>query len=64
MEKLYNVPRNSKIGVEHLDLFDKDGKQIKELDFEHVDGMYAHCRYKGKIVYLFSTTEVLIIDKK
>jgi len=64
MEKLYNIPRNSKIGVEHLGLVDQDGKLIKELDFEHVDGMFAHCYYKGEIVYLFSTTEVLIIDKK
>ena len=59
--KLYDLPRNVKIDVEHLGMKDTETEEvIKELDFGHIDGMYSLCWYKGKPVHLKAWTEVYI----
>jgi hypothetical protein len=49
--KLYDVPRNTRIKVQDL-----------ELDFKHIDGMYSLCHDKdGNPVHLAAWTEVEIV---
>lgn len=57
--KLYDVPKNSRIGVEHLGLEMADtGEKIKELDFHHLDGIFSYCEYKGEPVKIAAYAEV------
>jgi hypothetical protein len=52
--KLYDVPRNTRIKVEDL-----------ELDFHHIDGMYSYCKTDdGEVVHLAAWTEVEIVETK
>ena len=52
--KLYEVPRNTRIKVEDL-----------ELNFHHIDGMYSLCQTDdGETVHLAAWTEVEIVEKK
>jgi len=61
--KLYNVPRNSRIGVAHIGLKNvKTGERIEELEFKHIDGMYSLCYYGDEIVHLNASTEVYILN--
>ena len=66
MEKveLWNVPRNTRINVEHLDLVRTDDNEpVKELLFKHIDGMYSLCLMDdGGIVHLKAWTPVVIIE--
>lgn len=58
--KLRDVPRNTKIYIEHLRIFDNDDNQIKELDFKHIDGMYSLCYYGERMLHLGASTTVYI----
>jgi hypothetical protein len=52
--KLYDVPRNTRIKVEDL-----------ELMFSHIDGMYSLCHdNNGNPVHLAAWTEVEIVEEK
>ena len=42
--KLYNVPNNTKINVEHLNI-SLDGVKIEVMDFDHIDGAFALCYF-------------------
>ena len=58
--KLYNVQRNTTIYVKHLNI-EFDGVQIKEMQFEKIDGMYSLCYIKEcLLVKLGASTEVYI----
>ena len=57
--KLYNVPNNTKINVEHLNI-SLDGVAIDVMDFKHVDGMYSLCYFNGQVVHLSASTEVFV----
>lgn len=53
--KLYDVPRNSRIGL-------PDGG---ELNFSHVDGMYSFCTDDdGKVVHLAAWSDVQLLQTK
>lgn len=63
MKKLYEIPKDTKINVEHLKLFNGE-EQLKELMFSHIDGAYSHCEdSKGNVVHLVAWAEVEIIDE-
>ena len=52
--KLYDVPRNTRIKVEYL-----------ELMFHHIDGMYSLCKTDdGETVHLAAWTEVEIVKNE
>ena len=52
--KLYEVPRNTRIKVEDL-----------ELNFHRIDGAYSYCTTdKGETVHLAAWTEVEIVEEK
>lgn len=52
--KLYDVPRNTRIKVEDL-----------ELMFHHIDGMYSYCKTEeGETVHLAAWTEVEIVNNE
>ena len=52
--KLYDVPRNTRIKVEDL-----------ELMFHHIDGMYSFCQTDdGETVHLAAWTEVEIVKNE
>ena len=53
--KLYDVPRNSRIGL-------PDGG---ELNFSHIDGMYSYCTDDdGKVVHLAAWSDVQLLRTK
>ena len=53
--KLYEVPRNSRIGL-------SDGS---ELNFSHVDGMYSFCTDDdGNVVHLAAWSDVQLLRTK
>ena len=52
--KLYEVPRNTRIKVEDL-----------ELNFHRIDGAYSYCTTdNNEIVHLAAWTEVEIVEEK
>jgi len=57
--KLYDIPRNTEIDISHLNL-EADGEKITQLHFHHINGMYSHCTWKGKVIHLPATTDVKI----
>lgn len=53
--KLYEVPRNSRIGL-------SDGS---ELNFSHVDGMYSFCTDDGgSVLHLAAWSDVQLLQTK
>tara|TARA_Y100000361_G_scaffold151369_1_gene168684 strand:- start:233 stop:439 length:207 start_codon:yes stop_codon:yes gene_type:complete len=68
MEKLYNVPNNSRIDVSHLELsVEETGEPVIEVDFKHIDGMYSLSYFTDKegnkvVLHLLAWTEVKIIE--
>lgn len=57
--RLYNVPNNTKINVEHLNI-SLDGVKIEVMDFDHIDGAFALCYFNGQAVHLSASTEVFV----
>ena len=63
--KLYNVPNDSIIDIEHLGIKERGSKEIiKTLEFKHIDGSYSLCYHKGYPVHIKAWTEVYIINTK
>jgi hypothetical protein len=65
MKKLFEIERESRIDVSHLDLRYQNSKQkIMQLNFHHIDGMYSLCTDdNGDIIHLRAWTEVKVIEK-
>ena len=59
---LHDVPKGSKIYVEHLGLsYKEDGAKVETLTFHHIDGMYSYCTDdQGRAVHLRLNTPVRI----
>lgn len=55
--KLYELPRNTfiKYKNEHGEIF--------KIFFDHIDGAYSYCTYKGDVVHLHACTDVEIWDE-
>ncbi len=60
---LYNIPRNSRVSVKHLELTRTDNREIvDEIDFHHIDGMYSLCYLEeDKPIHLSVGTEVIYL---
>lgn len=59
--KLYDVPKNSRIRIEGLEI---NGILTEELNFHHIDGMYSYCTTDNElVVHLSASTDVELIDK-
>ena len=68
MIKLYEVPRDSKIDVSHLDIALTTGETITELIFMGMDGAYGKC-YLGEVKHenellMYGNTEVKLIKEE
>jgi len=64
--EIYNLPRNTKIDVTHLDLkTNKDEEAIAELMFTNMDGHLARCYWGSpdKTLLLYGTTLVKVIKE-
>jgi len=48
--KLCDVPKRSRIRLRNL-----------ELEFYYIDGVYAHCKVDGKLIYPAAWTEVELL---
>ena len=59
--KLYEVPKNSRIRIEGLEV---NGVLTEELNFHHVDGMYSYCTTDdNNVIHLAAWTECEIIEQ-
>ena len=59
--KLYEVPRNSRIRIEGLEV---NGVLTEELNFHYVDGMYSYCTTDDdEIVHIAAFAECEIIEQ-
>ena len=59
--KLYEVPKNSRIRIEGLEV---NGVLTEELNFHHVDGMYSYCTTDDdEIVHIAAFAECEIIEQ-
>ena len=59
--KLYEVPNNSRIRIEGLEV---NGVLTEELNFHHVDGMYSYCTTDdNNVIHLTALTECEIIEQ-
>ena len=58
--KLYDLKRNTRIDVSHLNIKNEDtGELLRELNFHHIDGMYSLCKDdEGAVIHLQAWTEV------
>jgi len=64
MTVLYEVPRNTKINVEHLAWSNqKTNEPIKELLFHHMDGIVGICTDEyDNTIYINATIMVKIVN--
>lgn len=63
MKKLWDIPRNTRIDVSHLDLVDeRTGDKVKVLTFSNLDFPYARCfTLEGDYYLLYASTEIKVL---
>lgn len=61
MIPIYEVPNNTMIDISHLGFVLAETEEpINEVLFDHMDGMYAYCTFRGAVVHISCMANVKI----